>query len=50
MSQEEQAPPIAPQLDSDIALQVDPTQQPPGQDVASQTQAPFEQRCPDEQA
>jgi hypothetical protein len=46
MLQEEQAPPIAPQLESDIALQVWPTQHPPGQDVASQTHAPPRHRWP----
>ncbi len=30
--------------------QVAPWQQPPGQDVPSQTHAPFTQRCPEEQA
>lgn len=44
--QVEQAPPTAPQDDSDIALQVWPTQHPPGHEVASHTQVPPAQRWP----
>ncbi len=43
---EVQAPPTIPQLDSDMALQVVPAQQPPGQEVASQTQLPPLHRWP----
>ena len=45
-SHEAHAPPTVPQLDSDIALQVRPVQQPPGHEVGSQVQLPPTQRCP----
>jgi hypothetical protein len=41
-----QAPPFAPQVASAIGLQTFPLQQPPGQEDASHTQAPFMQRWP----
>ncbi len=42
--------PFAPQLVSDRVLHVLPVQQPPGHEVASQTQSPARQRWPGEQA
>ena len=45
-SHEAHAPPVGPQLDSDIALHVPPAQQPPGHEVASHAQAPLTHRRP----
>jgi hypothetical protein len=42
----EQAWPPTPQLEVEAVLQVLPTQHPPGHEVASQMQLPFEQRWP----
>ena len=46
LSQVTQVAPLAPQVASAGALQTAPLQQPVGQEVASQTQAPPTQRCP----
>jgi len=44
-----QAAPLVPQVASAMALQVEPEQQPPGHEVASQVQAPARQRWPSPQ-
>ena len=49
-SQARHAPPLMPQAERTPTLQVPPAQQPPGQDVASQTQAVPLQRWPEAQA
>jgi hypothetical protein len=45
-----QAPPLAPQLPNSRGLHVVAAQQPPAQEVASQTQPPLRQRWPETQA
>ena len=49
-SQATQAPPLRPQAVTDGTWQLAPWQQPAAQEVASQTHAPFEHRCPSWQA
>jgi hypothetical protein len=49
-SQAMQACPLAPQVATPGALQLEPMQQPVGHEEASQMHAPFMQRCPAWQA